>query len=94
MERLTVAEIARALGQSFDSWARKHGFSEDVASKAIERYMKGCNIVGYRQQIVLRELYKEFGLSLVPTQDLPSPVVLVALVREKLEKVGGNNNGN
>jgi len=90
MKRLRVAHIADALGRPFDTWAREHGFSEDVAAKAVERYMKGRNIIGYKQQIVLRELYRELGFTLHPTQDLPPAAVLAALVRER---IGGCHDG-
>ena len=98
MMRETVVRLSVALGQPFYDWVREKGFREDVAYRAVERYLKGWNIRGYRQQLVLRALYQDLGFRIEATQNLPSPKVVEALIREKLDEArkrrGGNGNQN
>ena len=84
--RVSIADISKALGKSFDSWMRDQGIKKENASRGVERYLDGHEVNGWWSCLAIRRLYREFGLDLRDEQELPRPEVLETLVLLKLEE--------
>ena len=86
-KRISISDISKALGRSFDSWIQDQGINKESASRGVERYLDGYEVNGWWSCLAIRRLYREFGLDLRDEQELPRPEVLEALILLRLEEI-------
>ena len=77
-----IAQIANALGFPFRRWLKQREYDERLTVRAIQHWLSGRKVHGYKSQMALRDLLNDLGFNVNPREPLPPPETLKRILEK------------